>query len=232
MVVGEAQSQPQANCMCVPSVAGVFPSQADCEGAGCPSSKPPPPPPRPRGGLQLATIFADDMVLQSESSTVHGTAPPGALVTLAATPARADFPLHTTASSNGSWVITMPPPASVARPHDFDRFVYRPAADRSQGVFVGRCLFVQRVRLLVLPLLCVVVRGRATTCTDTAYPACAQAKQHGEARIVHFGERECDRVCDCAERIAPAAATPGRHSEVRSQHSTHEKRPCMPVAGC
>ena len=94
------------NCMCVPSVAGEFVSKADCVFDGCPSSKPPPPP-GPKGGLQVPAIFADDMVLQAESSTIHGAAPPGALVTLAALPARAGFPLHATASSSGVWAIVI-----------------------------------------------------------------------------------------------------------------------------
>jgi hypothetical protein len=94
-------------CMCTPSVAGEFPTQTDCNVDGCPS-KNPPPPPGPKGGLQLPEIFAKDMVLQSEGSNLHGSAPPGALVTLYAAPPRVGFPRNSTAGSDGRWRINIP----------------------------------------------------------------------------------------------------------------------------
>lgn len=90
---------------------------ADCEFDGCGSGKPPPPP-GPRTPLRLAAIFADDMVLQAENATIHGTAPPGSSVVVMA-PARPGFPVSAVAGANGEWVANFgaqPACSSAAKP--------------------------------------------------------------------------------------------------------------------
>jgi sialate O-acetylesterase len=48
-------------------------------------------------------MFASDMVLQAERSSIHGHAMPGAKVTLTASPARAGFPATTLVGDDGVW---------------------------------------------------------------------------------------------------------------------------------
>ena len=97
---------------CVPRPGGGFPSSGDCLADGCGQPAPPPPPPGPPpgptpGGLWLPPIFASDMVLQAERSSIHGHAVPGAAVTLVASPARAGFPAVVVAGSDGVWTAKL-----------------------------------------------------------------------------------------------------------------------------
>ena len=105
------------DCKCMPSVSGRYPSEADCQFDGCGSGKPPPPP-GPRSPLRVAAIFADDMVLQAENATIHGTAPPGSSVIVMA-PARPGFPISIVAGVNGDWAASLgsqPACSSAAKP--------------------------------------------------------------------------------------------------------------------
>eukprot|EP00729_Bicosta_minor_P000264 gene264-8704_t len=93
---------------CVPTPGGEYPTDGDCLADGCGQPRPPVPPPGPPPGpipghLWLPPIFADDMVLQAEASSIHGHAMPGATVTLAATPARAGIPTEVVAGADGVW---------------------------------------------------------------------------------------------------------------------------------
>lgn len=95
---------------CVPTIGGQFSNAGDCLASGCgqplPGPVPPGPPPAPiPGGLWLPNIFANDMVLQAERSSIHGHATPGALVTLTASPPRAGFPAKTMTNSDGIWSV-------------------------------------------------------------------------------------------------------------------------------
>ena len=96
---------------CVPRPGGRFPSAGDCIADGCNQPAPAPPKPGPPpgpvpGGLWLPPIFADNMVLQAESSSIQGHAVPGSTVTLVASPARTGFPVKVVTGQDGMWTAS------------------------------------------------------------------------------------------------------------------------------